>query len=110
MAHRYRTESIEVVEVAEVAAEGRGAPAEFRWRGRRYVVQGVLVSWVEAMPWWRGAFLAAGASGQAHVWRVEATGRAGGVRVPGVYELRREPSRGGSDRSDGHWSLVRVLD
>jgi hypothetical protein len=108
--YRYRTEPVEVVEVAEVAAEGRGAPAEFRWRGRRYVVHDVLASWVEAVPWWRGVLLATGASGQSYVWRVEAAGRADGAQVPGVYELRRDPPRGGSDRGDGHWSLVRVLD
>lgn len=104
MARRYRAERIDVV------TEGRGAPAEFRWRGRRYVVQGVLVSWVEAMPWWRGSFLAAGASGQSCVWRVEAAGRAGGAQAPGVYELRRDPPRGSPDRGDALWFLVRVLD
>jgi hypothetical protein len=28
-------------------------PAEFRWRGRRYVIRAVLASWVETGAWWR---------------------------------------------------------
>lgn len=104
MAHRYRAEPV------EVRVAGRGAPVEFRWRGRRYVVQDVLASWVEAMPWWRGVLPSTGVSGQSYVWRVEAAGRADGAQVPGVYELRRDPPRGSSDSGDDHWFLVRILD
>jgi len=73
-------------------------------------VQDVLASWVEAMPWWRGVLPSTGASGQSHVWRVEAAGCADGAQTPGVYELRRDPPRGSSDSGDGSWFLVRVLD
>lgn len=30
-----------------------GAPAQFVWRGRLYVVREVLGHWVEVRPWWR---------------------------------------------------------
>ena len=29
-------------------------PEQFLWRGRLYVVQGVLACWVETTAWWRG--------------------------------------------------------
>lgn len=32
---------------------GPGAPAQFLWRGRLYVVREVLGHWVEVRPWWR---------------------------------------------------------
>lgn len=104
MARRYRAEPIEVRVESRVEAE---VPVEFRWRGRRYAVQGVIAQWVEAMPWWRGVSPAAGASGQCQLWRVEAAGRVGSV---GVYELRRDPPSGQPGRDLGVWHLVRVLD
>jgi len=71
------------------------APAEFRWRGRRYLICEVLGHWVEALPWWshrRG-------TGRITVWRVEAQSRTG---VPGVYDL--------CALSEQDWRLLRVLD
>ena len=112
VARRYGAEPIAVrVEVrvdvwVDVGVEVE-VPVEFRWRGRRYAVQGVIAQWVEAMPWWRGVPLHAAASGQCQVWRVEAVGRAGSA---GVYELRRDPPCGQSGRDLGTWHLVRVLD
>lgn len=99
MAHRYRVEAIEVLVGTD------GAPAGFRWRGRRYAVVGVIATWVEAVPWWRRDSLRAAAGGQQVVWRVEAAGRAGST---GVYEVSRGPRREASG-SDSWW-LVRVLD
>lgn len=114
MARRYGAEPVEVrVEVrveARAGVESRlefEVPVEFRWRGRRYVVQGVIAQWVEAMPWWRGFPQHTGASGQCQVWRVEAAGRTGSA---GVYELRRDPPCGQSGGDLGAWHLVRVLD
>jgi hypothetical protein len=101
MAHRYRVERIEVLTGTD------GVPAVFRWRGRRYAVTGVIAHWVEAVPWWRGETLDAGAGGQRMVWRVEAAERAGSR---GVYELGREPLEGGSGSVSDAWRLVRVLD
>ncbi len=101
MAHRYRVEGIEVLVGTD------GAPAGFRWRGRRYVVTGVIASWVEAVPWWRGDLLPAAAGGQQVVWRVEAAGRAGST---GVYEVSRGPRREDSGSGSDAWWLVRVLD
>lgn len=101
MAHRYRVERIEVLTGTD------GAPAAFRWRGRRYAVTGVIAHWVEAVPWWRGEILGAGAGGQRIVWRVEAADRAG---CTGVYELGREPPKGDSGSVSDAWRLARVLD
>ena len=98
MSRRYRSESIEVV------TDGDGEPAGFRWRGRRYVVRAIVTSWVEALPWWAGdpGIGVPGASGQRHVWRVEAVPRTG---TAGVYDLYRIPQGCG-----WHWGLERVID
>ena len=96
MSRRYRSESIEVV------AGESGEPAAFRWRGRRYAVQAIVASWVEALPWWAGETQADGASGQRHVWRVEAVPRTG---TAGVYDLYRIPQGRG-----WRWGLERVID
>jgi hypothetical protein len=96
MNHRYRApggsgEPIEVVEDKD------GAPAMFCWRGRRYAVDALVATWVEAMPWWVEQ-----GYGQRHVWRVEAVPHTG---TPGVYDLYRVSC--GSHRQ---WGLERVLD
>ena len=109
--HRYRSESIEVVMGTD------GAPAGFRWRGRRYVVRAVMATWVESVPWWpresRGQegtrwpreSRGIRASGQRDAWRVEATAATGAV---GVYELYR--IRSCADEENSFWGLLRVLD
>ncbi len=101
MSRRYRSEPIEVV------TDESGAPAVFRWRGRRYAVHVIVTSWVEALPWWvadprTGEPRTAGASGQRHVWRVEAAPRTG---TSGVYDLYRIPRGRG-----WHWGLARIID
>jgi hypothetical protein len=105
MSRRYRSEPIEVV------TDTDGEPAQFRWRGRRYVVGAIVTSWVEALPWWAGDSRSAdipvgdtraeGASGQRHVWRVEAAARTG---TTGVYDLYRVT------QGRQHWGLARVID
>jgi Family of unknown function (DUF6504) len=87
-------------------------PAQFLWRGRLYVVRGVLAHWVEAGAWWRAAPARAlytgeeAASsglddGEREVWRVEAgAGRSTGT---GVFDLC-------FDWSAGSWTLARALD
>ena len=96
MSRRYRSEPIEVV------AGTDGVPVGFRWRGRRYEVRAVVARWVEALPWWAGSGRPDRASGQRHVWRVEAASRAG---TTGVYDLHCIP------RGEGRrWGLARVLD
>lgn len=89
-------------------------PEAFIWRGRLYVVRGVLAQWRERRAWWHDALdadeaqvrpgetLVAAASEQ-HVWRVEAS--PGWSFAPGVYDLAHDESPRG-DR----WSLVRVAD
>jgi Family of unknown function (DUF6504) len=74
-------------------------PGQFLWRGRLYVVRGILAHWVEAGRWWAGA--AEIDDGEREVWRVEAAaGRGGGI---GVYDLC-------FDWSAGRWTLLRALD
>jgi hypothetical protein len=93
-------------------------PAEFLWRGRLYVVRGVLAHWVETGAWWRSA--AAGAvtgaadptddtvpssvalvEDERELWRVEAS--AGRLRDTGVFDLCL-------DLTAGAWTLARALD
>lgn len=104
------------LERVEMVVDARGAPAVFRWRGRRYVVRSVLANWVEAAPWWAGGIPSAGAGGQHQVWRVDAVGSTGA----GVYDLRwssprmhvsstvRSAEHG--DASSSSWWVERVLD
>jgi len=74
------------------------APAEFLWRGRRYVVHQVLAHWIEGGSWWHRPQHSA----ERQVWRVEA----GVVRsaTSGVYDLccTRSPVQ--------RWHLARALD
>jgi hypothetical protein len=53
----------DVVEVARRDDE----PAQFLWRGRRYVVREVLARWTESGGWWRSAAVQAVASGDGQV-------------------------------------------
>ncbi|GAA2746577.1 hypothetical protein GCM10009868_32590 [Terrabacter aerolatus] len=97
-------------EQSEVSAR----PEAFIWRGRLYVVRGVLAQWRERRAWWHDALdadegqvrpgetLVAAASEQ-HVWRVEAS--PGWSFAPGVYDLAHDESP-----RDDRWSLVRVAD
>jgi hypothetical protein len=93
-----------------------GAPQQFLWRQRVYVVREVLGHWLEAGAWWHGdrarALLGTGSDSKAdaadaaegrherELWRVEAAGGRG-VGV-GVYDLCR-------DGKSGRWTL-RALD
>lgn len=95
---------------------GAVEPVQFLWRGRLYVVRGVLAHWVEVGPWWRTAALA-GADpaagrrsapaeatdepGERQLWRVEAA--AGRAAPTGVFDLAHDPG-------SGRWTLARALD
>ena len=116
-----------------------GAPVQFVWRGRLYLVREVLSRWRERSAWWEHSAVAAvhgdesmGGGGTAtavrpvleigdlerEVFRVEASvGRSGTV---GVYDLARPVPPGTAavsegaatpspDGSDG-WQLLRVSD
>jgi hypothetical protein len=88
---RYR-EDLEDVEVTQ------GAPAAFRWRGRRYEVLQVLGHWHEDAGWWHRSGGTTLRVERTDLWRVEARD---GVPGRGIYELVRR-----SDR----WRLDRVWD
>lgn len=75
-------------------------PEQFLWRGRLYLVRGVLAHWVEAGEWWRRPESGVD-DAEREFWRVEAaSGRAAGS---GVYDLCFDWAAGG-------WSLARALD
>jgi hypothetical protein len=109
-------------------------PEAFIWRGRLYVVRGVLATWRERRAWWREALDAddlsvrpgetlAAAARERQVWRVEAS--PGWSFTPGVYDLAHDDSGArrarigsstephappeGADQT-GCWSLVRIAD
>jgi hypothetical protein len=119
-----------------IAGDQDVTPMSFLWRGRLYVVRGVLGHWRERREWWAGPAARAlhGDSGaprtggepaaggpvltldrEREVWRVEAgAGRTFGT---GVYDLSRElpeesSEESTSDPSDppGAWRLLRVAD
>ena len=110
-----------------------GAPAQFVWRGRLYLVREVLAQWVELGAWWAlprrasvpSTAYAASSPGdeparsvaadvgavEREVWRVEAT--AGRTATPGVYDLVRDvpaPDPRVLDPLPSRWRLARALD
>ena len=103
MTRRYGDPLTDALDVRRDAA-GSG-PAQFLWRGRLYVVRGVLAHWVEVGAWWRarlpdGLPISIDDAGR-EVWRVEAgAGRSAGS---GVYDLEY-------DGTVGSWTLARALD
>jgi hypothetical protein len=101
MARRYDRPGRDTVRAAD---DGR-PPAQFLWRGRRYVVHGVLSHWVEVGAWWRdrlpdGMPVRVDERGR-EVWRVEAS--SGRSPSGGVYDLAL-------DQADQTWTLARALD
>jgi hypothetical protein len=76
-----------------------GEPTQFLWRGRLYVIRGILARWVEAGSWWLRSGVQPGAA-EREVWRVEATPTRGST---GVYDLVY-------DVGQDHWALARVVD
>lgn len=74
-------------------------PCEFLWRGRLYVIRGVLAHWIETGAWWNTGVGLDGA--EREVWRVEAS--AGRTAGSGVYDVSFDWSAGG-------WTLRRALD
>ena len=89
----------------EAAGDASGQPSRFLWRGRLYIVRGILAHWVELGAWWRqrdreGLPLHVDGRGR-HVWRVEA--RAGASSTDGVFDLAH-------DEGAREWSLTRAHD
>jgi hypothetical protein len=89
----------------DVRRDEGSRPDQFVWRGRLYVVRGVLAHWVEVGAWWHSR-LPDGLPARVdehgrEVWRVEAlAGRAG---TPGVYDLAY-------DEAAASWTLARSHD
>jgi len=96
---------------AVVVRRAAGAPTQFSWRGRWYVVRAVLAHWVEVGAWWRrrtpdGLPARVDEAGR-QLWRVEADLAYGGPerrrRSLGVYDLAY-------DEADRAWTLARAQD
>jgi hypothetical protein len=110
-----------------------GAPAQFVWRGRLYLVREVVAQWIELGAWWalpRPAVVPSTADAvpspgdeparsvaadvgavEREVWRVEAT--AGRTATPGVYDLVRDvpaPDPRVLHPLPSRWRLARALD
>ncbi len=117
-------------EVIEVRRDPTAAPAQFWWRGRRWLVRGVVNRWLETGAWWdsplvraaRGDDVVAGQGAgdggspeagrdpeqaeadllaEHEVWRVLAASGPSGS--PGVYDLDLA-------RDTGCWRLRAVVD
>src|SRR5207302_2058231 len=105
MARRYDDPVRDTIDVRAGGIADGDPPSQFLWRGRLYLVRGVLAQWVEVGAWWRSR-LPDGMPARIdehgrQVWRVEASaGRSG---PGGVYDLAY-------DESGASWTLARALD
>jgi len=107
MAHSYRTQAL-----TDVAVDESGVPTRFAWRGRKYVVIAVLLSWLESAVWWR--------DGRDYsVWRVEASTASDAAirqsdssRAQSRATQKLPTSSGIYDiaQSDASWSIRQVMD
>ncbi len=122
------------VEVRRGRVEGTEGPEQFLWRGRLYVVRGVLAHWVETGAWWRSASVrpvygldtdqvedaATGVRGRGEP-ATDPPASAVAVLDDHGREVWRVEARAGRrggptvvdlalDEADGHWLLLRVHD
>jgi hypothetical protein len=88
-----------------------GVPHSFRWHGHRYVVQRIVMQWIETGPWWKSfaqTFYRRSSTdvetSQAtwHMWRIEARSMAGVV----IADVAQHLTISTSDS----WRLIRVID
>lgn len=85
-------------------------PTAFSWRGHRYVVQSVLMHWVEAGPWWQAVRDLADfcepddLDATWQIWRVEARSVVGTL----IGDLAQRVSL--TSASAYPWRMIRVFD
>jgi len=118
------------VEVQRAVRDGQVVPASFMWRGRLYVVRGVLGHWWERRSWWATAGgraihgdgeapdqpadpaqQASGLGSDREVWRVEASrGQAFGTGVYDLCAVQPHPQPQSQSSAGDGWRLIRVAD
>ena len=88
-------------------------PQSFRWRGHRYVVQSIMMYWIESGPWWQSLSSTFYRAALADVddkdvtwqiWRVEARSMAGVI----IGDLAYRQSLTSSVVDP--WRMIRVVD
>ena len=85
-------------------------PRSFSWRGHRYVVESIVMHWVESGAWWQALRGSAALFDPTdfdvtwHIWRVEARSVVGGL----VGDLALRVST--TSTTACPWRLVRVFD
>jgi hypothetical protein len=88
-------------------------PQSFRWRGHRYVVQSIMMYWIETGPWWQSLSTTFYRAALADVddkdvtwriWRVEARSMAGVI----IGDLAYRESLTSSVVDP--WRMIRVVD
>ncbi|MFZ9308779.1 MAG: DUF6504 family protein [Candidatus Nanopelagicales bacterium] len=78
-----------------------GIPARFRWRERIFVIQQIVMYWIDVEPWWQHDFEH---DVTWHIWRVEAHSASQNVLLDVAY---RDSLLSGNAFP---WRIVRVFD
>ncbi|MGA0856939.1 MAG: DUF6504 family protein [Candidatus Nanopelagicales bacterium] len=78
-----------------------GIPARFRWRERIFVIQQIVMYWIDVEPWWQHDFEH---DVTWHIWRVEAHSASQNVLLDVSY---RDSLLSGNAFP---WRIVRVFD
>lgn len=78
-----------------------GIPARFRWRERIFVIQQIVMYWIDVEPWWQHDFEH---DVTWHIWRVEALFASQSVILDVAY---RDSLLSGNAFP---WRIVRVFD
>ena len=78
-----------------------GIPLRFRWRERIFVIQQIVMYWIDVEPWWQHDFEH---DVTWHIWRVEAHSASQNVLLDVAY---RDSLLSGNAFP---WRIVRVFD
>jgi hypothetical protein len=87
--------------ITQIGINPDGGPDRFSWRGRRYLVIEVLLSWLESALWWQRN------STDRQIWRVLAKDASSGRA--GVYDVAKETMTQ-NEIEHSRWYIRKVLD